>query len=317
MKAIEITGADGPASMHLVDREEPQGEVLIDVHAAGVAYPETLLARGLYQLRPELPFVPGSEISGVVRSAPAESGLSAGQRVIAFPGLGGFAESVAVHPLMVFPMPEVLTFAEAAAIPLNYLTMLFALDRRGHLRAGEKVLVHGAAGGIGTAAIQIAKYRGAQVMAVVSSAERAAIAKQAGADEVVSVDNFLNAARAVGGVDVVVDPVGGDRFTDSLRALAPEGRLLVLGFTGGDIPTVKVNRLLLNNISVVGVGWGASWMESNPAYLQEQWAELEPGLSSGVIRPIVTRTYPLAEAADAVAAIEQRRALGRIVLQVR
>lgn len=317
MKAIEIQGHEGPASLRLVDRQEPTGPVVIEVHAAGVAFPETLLARGQYQLKPELPFVPGSECSGVIRSAPADSGLQTGQRVIAFPGLGGFAETLACHPLMVFPMPDCLSFAEGAAIPLNYLTMLFALDRRADLHAGEKVLVHGAAGGIGTAAIQVAKFRGAQVLAVVSTDERAVIAKQAGADQVVLTSEFLEAAREIGGVDVVVDPVGGDRFTDSLRSLSPEGRLLVLGFTGGEIPTVKVNRLLLNNISVMGVGWGAFWMERRPEYLQEQWRELEPGIIDGTIRPIVTRTYPLAEAAAAIADIEQRRAVGRIVLEVR
>lgn len=317
MKAIEIATLGGPQSLRLVERDEPDGPVVIDVHAAGVAFPETLLARGQYQLKPELPFVPGSECSGVVRSAPAESGLSVGQRVIAFPGLGAYAETVAAHPLMVFPMPENLTFIQAAALPLNYFTMQFALDRRAHLQSGERVLVHGAAGGIGTAAIQIAKYRGATVIAVVSSEGKAAIARQAGADQIVMTSEFPEAVREIGGVDVVVDPVGGERFTDSLRALAPEGRLLVLGFTAGEIPSVKVNRLLLNNISVVGVGWGAFWMDRHPTFLQDQWRMLEPGITSGVIKPIVTRTYPLADAGVAIADLEERRALGRIVLEVR
>lgn len=317
MKAIEIASLDGPHSMHLVDREEPTGKVIIDVHAAGVAFPEVLLARGLYQLTPQLPFVPGSECSGVVRSAPAESGLVVGQRVIAFPGLGAYAETVAVHPLMVFSMPENLSFIQAAAIPLNYFTMHFALERRGHLISGERVLVHGAAGGIGTAAIQIAKFRGAHVTAVVSSDAKAEVARTAGADEVLLTSEFAEFAKSGQKVDLIVDPVGGELFTDSLRALRPEGRLLVIGFTGGEIPNVKVNRLLLNNISVVGVGWGAFWMDRDPAFLQEQWRELEPGVRAGAICPIIGRTYPLAEAGHAIADMESRRAVGRIVLEVR
>jgi NADPH2:quinone reductase len=317
MKAIEVVALEGPASLRVGERPEPIGPVIVDVHAVGVVFPDTLLARGLYQLKPELPFVPGGECAGVVRSAPEGSGLTAGDRVAVFSGLGGCADTVAVHPTQVFPIPDALSFVEAAALPLNYLTMHFALARRGQVRSGEQVLVHGAAGGIGTASIQIAKHLGARVIAVVSDDERESIARQAGADEVVRVQGFLEAVRALGGVDVVVDPVGGDRFTDSLRALRPEGRMLVIGFTGGEIPEVKVNRLLLNNISVVGVGWGAFWMERHPGYPQEQWRELLPAITSGAVKPIVTQTLPLEHAAEAFAAIEERRALGRIVLEVR
>ena len=186
-------------------------------------------------------------------------------------------------------------------------------------QAGETVLVHGAAGGIGTAAVQLAKALGARVIAVTSSDEKADVARRAGADEVVSSDGFRDAVKEFtggSGVDVVVDPVGGDRFTDSLRSLGREGRMLVIGFTEGEIPTVKVNRLLLNNIAVVGVGWGAFWMPQ-PNYLQEQWAALLPHVESGALDPVIGATFPLEEAGKAVASLDERKALGKVVLTVR
>jgi NADPH2:quinone reductase len=318
---VHISTTDGPSALELVEVDEPSGDgmVLIDVHAAGVTFPEVLQSRGEYQIKPPLPFVPGSEIAGVVRSAPDGSGFSAGDRVAAFPGLGGFAEVAAAMPHAVFPLPESVDFVAGAALPMNYLTMHFALTRRGGLRAGETVLVHGAAGGIGTAAVQLSKALGATVIAVTSSDEKAEIARRAGADEVVSSDGFRDKVKEITGgkgVDVVVDPVGGDRFTDSLRSLAREGRLLVIGFTEGEIPTVKVNRLLLNNVAVVGVGWGAFWMP-NPGYLQEQWAELKPHLEAGRLDPVVGATHPLGDAAKAVTELDERRALGKVVLTVR
>jgi NADPH2:quinone reductase len=180
--------------------------------------------------------------------------------------------------------------------------------------------VHGAAGGVGTAAVQLAVALGARVVAVVSSPEKAAVATAAGAHETVPADGFLARVKELtggAGVDVVVDPVGGDRFTDSLRSLRPEGRLLVIGFTGGEIPTVRVNRLLLNNIAVVGVGWGAFWTGKRPEYPREQWDDLLPLLRTGRIDPPIGRVYPLAEAAAALAEIDERRAAGKVVLKIR
>src|SRR5829696_3013818 len=276
MRAARVTSLDGPASVKVADVPEPTlqaGHVLVDVHEAGVSFPDVLMSRGLYQMRPELPFVPGAECAGIVREAPEDSAFRAGDRVAAFPVLGAFAETVLVPEAMVFPLPDAVSFEAGAALPMNYLTVHFALTRRGQLERGEVVLVHGAAGGIGTAAIQLARALDARVIAVVSSEDKIETARAAGAHHVVLADGFLAAARELTqgrGVDVVVDPVGGDRFTDSLRSLAPEGRLLVIGFTAGQIPTVKVNRLLLNNVDVVGVGWGAFWMP-DPSYLRSQW----------------------------------------------
>lgn len=320
MRAVQITRLDGPETVELADVPEPSGEtgVLIDVHAAGVTFPDVLQTRGLYQIKPDPPFTPGTEVAGVVRSAPADSGFSAGDRVAAFPGLGGFAEVVTADPGAVFALPDRLSFEQGAALPMNLLTVHFALRRRARLEEGETVLVHGAGGGIGTAATQLAKALGARVIAVASTEAKTDLARRAGADEVIAPDGFLDAAKKLTdgrGVDVVVDPVGGDRFTDSLRSLAREGRLLVIGFTAGEIPTVKVNRLLLRNASVVGVGWGEYWM-ANPGYLRTQWDELLPLLSSGAVDPLVGTTYPLERAADALADMDGRNALGKLVLTV-
>ena len=294
----------------------PDGQVLIDVAAAGVSFPDVLQTRGLYQIKPPLPFIPGSEVAGLVRVAPAGSGLSEGDRVAAFPFLGGFAEQVVCDPSMVFPLPERVTYEQGAALPMNYLTCHFALRTRGRLVEGEKVLVHGAAGGIGTAAIQLAKAWGATVYAVVSDSAKADVARDAGADEVVMADGFKDAVADLTsghGVDIVVDPVGGDRFTDSLRSLAPLGRLLVIGFTAGSIPEVKVNRLLLGNLDVVGVGWGGFWT-GRPGFVRAQWDDLVPLLESGQLDPVIGSVRSLDEAGIALTEIDERRATGKIIL---
>ncbi len=307
--------------MEVVDLPEPEGEgVVIEVVAAGVCYPDVLLTRGLYQVTPDLPFVPGSEVAGLVRTAPVSSGCAAGDRVAAFPFLGGFAEVVQADPAMVFPLPGSVTFEQGAALPMNYLTCHFALRERGRLREGETVLVHGAAGGIGTAAVQLAAAWGARVIAVVSSPDRAQVARAAGAHEVVLAEGFRDAVAGLTsrrGVDVVVDPVGGDRFTDSLRSLAPGGRLLVIGFTAGSIPEVKVNRLLLGNTSVIGVGWGAWWTGRGgpgPAFLRQQWDDLLPLLESGAVDPVIGEVRDLEDVVAALTAVEQRRATGKTLL---
>ena len=244
MRAAQIVSHDGPTALKVGEAPDPtpgEAEVLVETYVAGVTFPDLLMTRGEYQMSPEFPFVPGSEVAGKVRSAPEGSGFAPGDRVVAFPGVGGFAELTACRAEAVFSLPENFSYAQGAALPMNYLTCEFALDRRGRLAEGETVLVHGAAGGIGTAAIQLAKAMGARVIAVVSSEDKADVAKKAGADDAVMAEGFLPAVKELTGgrgVDVIVDPVGGDRFFDSRRSLAPEGRLLVVGFTGREIPTV-------------------------------------------------------------------------------
>jgi NADPH:quinone reductase len=337
MRAVQIVELSGPGgALGLLEVPEPEsssnplspeGGVVIDVHAAGVSFPEVLQTRGEYQLKPPLPFVPGSEVAGVVRSVPAggagrPSGgppLSAGQRVAAFCALGGFAEVAVAPPFLTFPLPDVLDFAQGAALILNYHTALFALALRGRLREGETVLVHGAAGGVGTAALQVAAGLGARTIAVVSSDAKEQVARAAGAGEVLRSDGpWRDEAKALtdGGVDVVLDPVGGDRFTDSLRSLRPDGRLVVVGFTGGSIPEVRVNRLLLGNVEVVGAGWGA-YALARPELCVEIGERLERLIAEGFVRPLVGARFPLERASEALQEIDERRATGKVVLEVR
>ncbi|MCV7150356.1 NADPH:quinone oxidoreductase family protein [Mycolicibacterium pyrenivorans] len=324
MRAIQIAELEGPQAAKVVEIDEPtagDGEVVVDVHAAGVAFPDALQSRGLYQYKPAMPYTPGAEIAGVVRSAPDDAHVQPGDRVAGLTMLcGAMAEVVALQPERLFKLPDSVSFEAGAGLLFNDLTVHFALRTRGRLRDGETVLVHGAAGGIGTSTLRLAGPFGAsRVIAVVSSEDKADIARRAGATDVVLAYGFKDAVKTLTdgrGVDIVVDPVGGDRFTDSLRSLAPGGRLLVVGFTGGEIPTIKVNRLLLNNVDAVGVGWGA-WTLSHPGYLQEQWAELGPMLASGAVPPPEPVVYPLEQAAEAIASLEDRTAKGKIVVALR
>lgn len=321
MHAIQIASYDGPDKVEYNEVPTPEagpGQVLIRVRAAGVSFPELLQTRGQYQMKPEMPFTPGSEVAGDVVSAPDGSGFTPGDRVAAMVMLGGFAEYAIAPADQTFALPDKLSYAQGAALPLNYLTAHFALVTRAHLQPGEVVLVHGAAGGVGTAAIQTAKAFGAgRVIAVASTEEKRAIARAAGADDAVPADGFLDAVKeldGVEGVDIVVDPVGGSRFTDSLRSLRTHGRVLVVGFTDeGQIPEVKVNRLLLNNTTVMGVGWG-HYALMRPGFIRHQFGELRPHIESGVIKPPVGSEFDLADAARALSVMDGRGALGKIVL---
>jgi NADPH:quinone reductase len=322
MRAAQVTQLDGPDAIAVSEIPEPAGDgVIVDVHAAGVAFPDALLSRGLYQYKLEPPFIPGGEIAGVVRSAPDGSHVKPGDRVVGLTMIsGGMAEVAVLDPERVFKLPDNVSFEAGAGLLFNDLTVFFSLRVRGRLADGETVLVHGAAGGIGTSTLRIAPVLGAsRTIAVVSTEDKGDIARAAGATDVVLADGFKDAVKSLTdgrGVDIVMDPVGGDRFTDSLRSLAPGGRLLVVGFTGGEIPTVKVNRLLLNNIDVVGVGWGA-WTMSHPGALTDQWAALEKLLASGRLPAPEPQVYSFDEAGAAVASLENRTAKGKVVLRIR
>lgn len=320
MRAVQVLATTGPADVVVTDVPEPSPqphEVLVEVHRVGVSFPDLLLSKGQYQLRPEPPFTLGVDFSGVVVSGP---GFEPGQRVAGVGGYGGAAELVASPADFTFALPDGLSFDEGAALPMNYLTAQFALAERGDLKAGETVLVNGAAGGVGTASIQVATGYGARTIALVSTQEKAQFARAAGADEAILIDGFRDAVKELTGgrgVDVVLDVVGGDIFTDSLRSLAPQGRLLVVGFAAGQgIPEVKVNRLLLNNIDVRGVGWGAYAM-ARPGFMQQQWAALLPMMESGVIKPPIGTTYALEEFGQALIDMDERKTLGKSVVRVR
>ena len=327
MRAVQIVNEEGPENaLALVEVPEPEashvftpGEgVLVEVHAAGVSFPELLQTRGQYQLKPPLPFVPGSEVAGVVRSAPAGAAVKEGERVAAFCALGGFAETVVAPEYFTFPLAEELDFAQGAGLILNYHTAYFSLVMRGRLKRGESVLVHGAAGGVGTASLQVARALGAHTIAVVSTAEKGRVAEQAGAEKVVLLgENWKDEVKEIsgGGVDVVLDPVGGDRFTDSLRSLREDGRVVVVGFTGGSIPEVRVNRLLLGNTEVVGAGWGA-YVMGKPDLNRRIGRAITAMVDEGYIRPPVGGRFPLEQAADALKMIDERRATGKVVLEL-
>jgi NADPH2:quinone reductase len=328
MRAVQIVDLSGPESaLAETDLSEPEPShpltpgrgVLVDVHAAGVSFPEVLQTRGEYQIKPPLPFVPGSEVGGVVRSAPEGSGLEEGQRVAACCMLGAFAEVAVAPDFLTFPLSDELDFAQGAGLILNYHTAYFSLRHRGRLADGETVLVHGAAGGVGTATLQVAKGLGARTIAVVSSDDKERVAREAGADEVVRSDaGWKDEAKELsgGGVDLVIDPVGGDRFTDSLRSLREGGRLVVVGFTGGSIPEVKVNRLLLNNTEVVGAGWGA-FVLGRPDVNREIGEAVNRLVDEGFVRPIVGARFPLEQASQALQLIDGRGATGKVVLELR
>ena len=330
MFAHRIAAFTGPDDVVWTEVAEPSGGVVIDVAAAGVSFADLLQTRGAYQMRVALPYTPGMDAAGVVRSGSGSggsgsggsgAGFSPGQRVAVLVPQGCWQEVISVPPERVLPLPDGMSFEAAAAAPLNYLTGLFALVRRARALAGETLLVHGAAGGVGTAAVQLGKALGLRTIAVAGDSAKREFALRCGADHAVLSagrlgDGWLAAVREVLGeraVDIVVDPVGSDRMTDSLRSLAPEGRLLVLGFAGGEIPVVKVNRLLLGNTGVLGVA-SREFFEQRPALVAELWGQLMELRRTRMLADPPVEAYPFADARGALRAIAERRALGKVVL---
>ena len=313
-----IVALTGPEAVHWTQVEEPAADdgVVIDVVAAGVSYADLLQTTGAYQLRLPLPFTPGMDAAGVVRSAPPDSGLAPGRRVAVLMSYGCWQEVIRAPVERVLPLPDDMGFAAGAALPLNYLTGLFALVQRAQARAGETLLVHGAAGGVGTAAVQLGRALGLRTVAVVGDEAKQAFALRSGADHALLHAGWLGAVRDLLGdrtVDIVVDPVGGDRMTDSLRSLAPEGRVLVLGFTAGEIPTVKVNRLLLGNTAVLGVA-SREFFAQRPAAVMDLWARLIELRRTGRLPEPPIQRYPFADARVALRTIADRQARGKVVL---
>jgi NADPH:quinone reductase len=320
MLVLELQSLDGPDGLVLTERLEPpsDGRVVIDVHAAGVSFPDLLISQGQYQVKAELPWVPGQEIAGVVRSAPADATVSPGDRVWASMDGGGFATVVAVSEDRVYPLPAEVTFEQGASLSVNFLTAVFALDRRGRLRPGETVLVLGSAGGLGSAIVTVAKARGARVIGAVSTEQKAQTSRASGADEVVVGTDWRDRVLELTdgrGVDMVADVVGGDQTLQAVRTTAAEGRVLILGFTSGEIQKIAGNRLLLRNIDLVGVGLGA-FLPAEPNILHTCALAVGELIAEG-LRPVVGSTFPLAQGADALRLMAKREALGKIVLRVR
>jgi NADPH:quinone reductase len=328
MRALVLDELGGPDAARMGEIDEPHGahpmaetgdRLLVEVHAAGVSFPDLLRSRGEYQMHPPLPFATGAEVAGVVREADPASGFAPGDRVAALTHWGGVAELALAMPQHTVRLPDAMSFVGGAALYLNYATAWYALHRL-RVREGETVLVQGAAGGVGTAALQLVAARAARSIAVVSSDEKERAAREMGAHEVVrSSGPWLEEVRRLTGgrgVQAVVDPVGGDRFLDSLRSLAIGGRLAVVGFTGGSIPELKVNRLLLRNLTVVGVEMVAMDGEF-PGTVRMVNDAIEALAADGTITPLVGVKLPFEEAAEALRILERREAIGKVVVEIR
>lgn len=321
MRAVVCTELAPLDRLTIEERPDPEprpGQVVVAVRAAGVNYVDALFVQGLYQIKPPLPFTPGGEVAGdVVAVGEGVDGVAVGDRVLAMTGLGGFASHVAVSALSVIPIPESLSYGQAAGLVQSYGTMLFSFTRRTQLRAGEWVLVLGAGGGIGLAAVDLARHLGAQVIAAASTPEKLEAARAAGAVATIAYEEEDLKVRARelsgGGVDLVVDPVGG-RFADAaLRATTWMGRYLVIGFAGGDIPRLPANQVLLNNRTVVGVDWGA-WTMRDPDGNRLLLDELMGLAAQGEIHPVEPISYPLDDVVTALADLQERRVAGKVVL---
>jgi NADPH2:quinone reductase len=328
MRAVVLDELGGPDAARMSELPEPVGahpmadgggRLLVEVHAAGVSFPDLLRSRGEYQMHPPLPFATGAEVGGVVVEADRASGFAAGDRVAALTHWGGVAERALAMPQHTLRLPDSMSYAQGAALYLNYATAWYALHRAG-VHAGETVLVQGAAGGVGTAALEIAGALGARSIAVVSSDEKEQAARSMGADEVVRSNvAWLEEVRGLTGgrgVQAVIDPVGGDRFLDSIRSLAIGGRLAVVGFTGGSIPELKVNRLLLRNLTVMGVEMVAMDTVA-PGTVEMVNRAVQALAEAGRIKTLVGVRLPFEQGAEALGVLERREAIGKVVVDVR
>jgi NADPH2:quinone reductase len=322
MKAV-LCKAYGPPES-LVIEEVPSltpgpNQVVVQVKACGVNFPDTLIIQGKYQFKPEMPFSPGGEVAGVVKLVGAQvSNVHVGDRVIAFTGWGGFAEEVLADAARLIPMPPGADFKLASSFVMTYGTSYHALKDRAHLQAGETLVVLGAAGGVGLAAVELGKVLGARVIACASSDDKLAVCKQHGADELInySRDNLkqrLKELTGEKGVDVAYDPVGGDYAEPVIRSMGWNGRYLVVGFAAGDIPKIPLNLPLLKGSSLVGVFWGA-FTRYEAKKSQQNLMELVGMLMQGKLKPLISATYPLERAADALNDIMQRKVTGKAVL---
>ena len=324
MRAVLCKEFGPPESLVMEDIAEPEldrGQVRIAIRACGVNFPDLLMIAGKYQQQPPMPFSPGAELAGdVVEIASNVAGIKQGQRVIAVTGFGGMAEQICVPAQRVVPLPDAIDYVPAAAFLLAYGTAYHALKQRAELRAGETLAVLGAAGGVGLAAVEIGKLMGATVIAAASTTDKLDLAAEYGADHLINYTNTslkdgIHEITAGDGADVIYDPVGGELFEQSLRAVAWRGRVLVIGFTSGQISKIPANLPLLKGSSIVGVFWGR-FTEEEPEASAANTAELFRLFQEGKLRPHVSETYPLEESALALEALAARRVKGKIVIKI-
>jgi NADPH2:quinone reductase len=325
MKAIVCRDFAPIDALRVGDAPDPEitaGRVLIDVHAAGVNFPDVLMVQGKYQTRPPLPFVPGSEVAGIVAAVgTGVTGFAPGDRVLAFSGTGGFAERVSVPAPQVFPLPDEADMTVASGMLITYGTSYHALKDRAALKGGEKLLVLGAAGGVGLAAVELGAMMRARVIAAASTSEKCALADKYGAAETIDyaakdLREQLKALTGGKGVDVIYDPVGGAMTVPAVKSLAWGGRHLVVGFAAGDIPAIPANLLLLNSAASVGVLWGNA-LRADPVHHARNIADLTVMLAQGRIRPAVDTIFPLERAVDALEHVAGRRAQGKVILAIK
>jgi NADPH2:quinone reductase len=321
MRAVVCNQLGPLETLVLEDRAPPvpgEGQVVVDVKAAGVNFVDGLLCQGRYQIKPATPFVPGGEVAGEVSAiGPGVGGVSVGDRVIAFTGFGGFADRAVVPALSLVPMPDTIGFGQAAALIQSYCTVLFTLTRRTHLASGEWVLVLGAGGGVGLAATDVATALGGRVIAAASSPEKLEAASAMGAEATIDYEREDMKVRAreiaSGGVDVVIDSVGGHHSETALRATRHLGRFCVIGFASGPIASIPLNQVLLNNRTVVGVDWGG-WTFKDPMGNRTLIGELMDLVGAGRLHPTVPTAYPLEDAATVMSGLIDRSIAGKAVL---
>lgn len=324
MKAIvcrELTGIRGLTLEDVPTPTPAAGQVCIRVHACGVNFADSLITRGQYQVQPQPPFSPGFEVAGeIVEVGEGVSGFTVGDRVIAITPQGGYAEQVAVNVNRCVAMPVEMPYAHGAAFPVVFGTSHIALWHRARLRTGETLVVHGASGGVGLTAVAIGKQLGATVIATANSLEKLEVALQYGADYGIDtrhedVRARIKALTGGRGADVIYDPVGGDLFTASLRSVAFEGRILVIGFAGGTVPQIPANHLLVKNVDVIGLNWPA-YAELNPKVMTESFQILLQWYLAGAIQPHISATYPLEQAVEALHQVVTRKSTGKVVITV-
>jgi NADPH2:quinone reductase len=317
MRAYHLPAKGGEPILTDLPRPTPgQGEICLRIAACGLNFADLLMIKGAYQDTPEPPFTLGMEVAGVVEAlGPGTDGPAPGTRVAVFGGQGGLADYGCFPAARAVPLPDTMTFAEAAAFQVAYGTSHVALDHKARLQPGEILLVLGAAGGVGLTAVEIGKHMGARVIACARGADKLAVAQQAGADHLIdaATDNIRDTCRALGGVDVVYDPVGGDQFTAAMRACNPEARILTIGFASGEVPQIPANHLLVKNITVMGLYWGG-YLKFRPEVVTDSMSTLFGWYAAGHLRPHVSHLLPLERAAEALELLRTRKSTGKVVV---
>lgn len=319
MRAMQVTELGQPLSLQeLPQPKAAPGEVVVKVHTCGLNFGDTLAIKGTYQERPELPFTLGMELCGTITEVgEGVEGFSVGQRVAAYCGFGALADYAAIPTSVCIPIPDVMTANDAAAFLITYGTSHVALDYKARMQPGERLLVLGASGGVGLTAVELGKLMGAEVVAVARGADKLAVAQAAGADHLINseTDDIREIVKALGGADVVYDPIGGDQFKAALRACKPEARLIPLGFASGEVPQIPANHLLVKNLTVIGFYWGG-YTRVNPKVLTDSFKVLTQWYVEGKIKPHVSHVLPLEQANEALDLLRTRKATGKVVVEI-